>query len=74
MSSLGAQSRLEWPNVKIEENGGRWCGLVTEMKGKRSTAVILRPLVLMFLCTQKDVKLLDLYVEIKMNCNVPIIS
>lgn len=25
MSSLGAQSRLERPSVRTEENGGRWC-------------------------------------------------
>lgn len=25
MSSLGAQSRLDRPDVRAEESGGRWC-------------------------------------------------
>lgn len=63
MSSLGAQSRLEWPHVKTEENGGRWCASCDRDERKVEHCCE----VLMSSYTQKDVKHLDLYVEIKMN-------
>lgn len=54
---------IEWPNVKTEENGGRWCASCD--RGERKEEPCCE--VLMSSYTQKDVKHLDLYVEIKMN-------